>query len=144
MGASDQGGADDDDAGAAPVRLTVPASTAHLRLARLVAAGVASMGDLDYDAIEDLRIAVDELCTLLVQVSPAGSSIEIDYRLDDGRVLVEAQVVGAVAVADATLPPVVPELTRQILGAVTEHFELWSRGGTAGFLLRSAAARATA
>jgi serine/threonine-protein kinase RsbW len=143
MGESEQGEADDAGAGAAPVRLTVPASTAHLRLARLVAAGVASMGDLDYDAIEDLRIAVDELCTLLVQVSPPGSSIEIGYRLDDGRVLVEAQVVG-VAIADGTMPPVVPELTRQILGAVTDRFELWSRGGTAGFMLRSASARAIA
>ncbi|MCG0217843.1 hypothetical protein L4444_00155, partial [Pseudomonas aeruginosa] len=61
------------------VTLIVPATSAHLRLARLVVSGVASLADLDFDTIEDLRIAVDELCALLLEQAPAGSELTLRY-----------------------------------------------------------------
>ena len=44
------------------MRLVIPARSRYLRLARLTAAGIA--GDLGFslEAIEDLRVAVDEAC----------------------------------------------------------------------------------
>ena len=48
------------------VWLTVPPFSEYLRTVRLVAADAAGRAGLDYDAIEDFRIAVDELCHLLM------------------------------------------------------------------------------
>ncbi len=44
------------------VRLTVPATPELLRLARVTASGVASRLGFSYDEVEDLRLAIDELC----------------------------------------------------------------------------------
>jgi serine/threonine-protein kinase RsbW len=85
---------------AGPVRLTIPAEARFLRLARLTAAGLA--GDLGYsvDAIEDLRIAVDELCAAVIQDADPGSELTVTYREDDGALVVE----GVCDDTDAPLP----------------------------------------
>jgi serine/threonine-protein kinase RsbW len=116
------------------VQLSLPATSSHLRLARVMAAGVASLGQLDYDSVEDLRIAVDELCTLLVQGAAPGGRIDLVYRLAGDHLEVEARTAsraGAVA-------PAVPSLTGQILSAVADGYELWAADGHIGFTLRSA------
>jgi len=48
------------------VELVVPAVPAYLAVLRTASAGMAARLDLDLDEIEDLRIAVDEACTLLL------------------------------------------------------------------------------
>lgn len=48
------------------VRLEVPPSAEHLRVVRLVAAEAGARAGLDVEATDDLRIAVDELCHVLV------------------------------------------------------------------------------
>ncbi len=48
------------------VWLTVPPYSEYLRTVRLVAADAAVRAGLDYDEVEDFRIAVDELCHLLM------------------------------------------------------------------------------
>jgi len=47
------------------VLLRFPARPEYLRLARLAAADVATRAGFDYEEIEDLRIAVSELCAML-------------------------------------------------------------------------------
>jgi serine/threonine-protein kinase RsbW len=51
------------------VRLTIPAALEFVRIARLTASGVASRLGFDIDEIEDLRVAVDELSSILVDAS---------------------------------------------------------------------------
>ena len=53
--------------GADVVRLDVPAAPAYIAVVRTAAAGLAARVDLTLDRIEDLRIAVDEACALLVR-----------------------------------------------------------------------------
>jgi len=48
------------------VWLTVPPYSEYLRTVRLVAADAGVRAGLDYDEVEDFRIAVDELCHLLM------------------------------------------------------------------------------
>lgn len=76
---------------AGPVRLTVPAEARFLRLARLTAAGFA--GDLGYgvDAIEDLRIAVDELCAAVIQDADPTAELTVTYQEDHGALVVEGR-----------------------------------------------------
>ena len=71
-----------------PVRLTVPAEPSSVRLARLVAAGVAADAGLSIDDTEDLRIAVSELVALLIE-GPGGGDADITYRRTEGEVEVE-------------------------------------------------------
>src|SRR5256885_16875050 len=59
------------------VRLAVPATPEFLRLARLTVAGVASRMGFTYDEVEDLRIAIDELCFALVGTAGPGGDIEL-------------------------------------------------------------------
>jgi serine/threonine-protein kinase RsbW len=49
------------------IELTIPVTADLVVLARLTAATVASRADFDVEEIEDLRLAVDELCISLVQ-----------------------------------------------------------------------------
>ena len=44
------------------VRLELPIASQYIRVARLVASGLGASAGLDVDAVDDLRIAVDELC----------------------------------------------------------------------------------
>ncbi|MBA2438406.1 MAG: anti-sigma B factor RsbW, partial [Acidimicrobiia bacterium] len=48
------------------VRLVMPATPELLRVARLTAAGLASRLGFSFDEVEDVKIAVDELCFALV------------------------------------------------------------------------------
>lgn len=50
------------------VELEVPADPAYLAVLRTATAGLAARMDLTLDEIEDLRIAVDEACALLLGV----------------------------------------------------------------------------
>jgi serine/threonine-protein kinase RsbW len=53
------------------VELDVPAHPAYVAVVRTAAAGLAARADLTLDRIEDLRIAVDEACALLLHRRPA-------------------------------------------------------------------------
>jgi anti-sigma regulatory factor (Ser/Thr protein kinase) len=77
-----------------PVRLTVPAEPGSVRLARLVAAGVAADAGLSIDDTEDLRIAVSELVALLIEGAPADApDVVIAYRRSPGEVHVSGESV---------------------------------------------------
>ena len=59
------------------VELTVPARSEHLRVLRLVAASVAARLELDVDQLDDLRIAIDELCGGLIEHAVHGASLRL-------------------------------------------------------------------
>jgi serine/threonine-protein kinase RsbW len=78
-------------AGVADVQLSFPSEARHLRLARLTASGLA--GDLGFtiDEIEELRLAVDEACAVLVEEASAGSHIHLVYRIDPDGLVIEGR-----------------------------------------------------
>src|SRR5262245_36212253 len=75
-----------------PVLLTAPAERTSVRLARILAAGVAADAGLSIDDTEDLRIAVSELVALLVDgaVVP-GQSIAVRFSRAAGQVVVDGE-----------------------------------------------------
>jgi serine/threonine-protein kinase RsbW len=60
------------------VELAVPAHPAYVAVVRTAAAGLAARADLTLDRIEDLRIAVDEACALLLHRRSAEDPIDAD------------------------------------------------------------------
>lgn len=58
-----------------PIELTVPARSEHLRVLRLVTASVAASLELDVDHLDDLRIAIVELCGGLFEHAAEGARL---------------------------------------------------------------------
>jgi serine/threonine-protein kinase RsbW len=64
------------------VHLRVPADPAYLAVIRTATAGLAARLDLTLDEIEDLRIAVDEACALLLEHQPhPGADLDAAFTL---------------------------------------------------------------
>jgi serine/threonine-protein kinase RsbW len=74
------------------VELQVPASSAFVAVLRSVTAGLAARCDLTLDEIEDLRIAVDEACALLVPLAAPGAPLRTSFRLSNGELVIETRV----------------------------------------------------
>ena len=117
------------------VRLVVPAAPEYLRLVRLTAAGLASRLGFTFDEVEDLRIAVDELCFHLL------GGVDDDPP-DDARTMDLTYSAGAdsITITGRTGPTGVPaepsELSEQILDALVDEHEVSSDDGLITFRLK--------
>ena len=82
------------------VTLRLPAQGAYLAVLRTAAAGLASRLNFTLDDIEDLRIAVDEACAMLLPRGAEGAQLECAFELKPG----ELDISVSLATVDATLP----------------------------------------
>ena len=114
------------------VRLTMPAVPQLLRVARLTAAGLANRLGFSYDEIEDVKIAVDELCFALVGTKGREGDLTVTYRLLPDALEIE----GEGAFGGGAPSPVPNELSAQILAAVVDEHELTRDGDRLRFRLR--------
>ena len=64
------------------VTVRLPAEGAYLSVLRTATAGLAARLDFTLDEIEDLRIAVDEACAMLLSQAQPGGSLECAFALD--------------------------------------------------------------
>jgi hypothetical protein len=110
------------------VRLVVPASPEYLRLVRLTAAGMASRLGFTFDEVEDLRIAVDELCFHLLGDDDVIPSEERTMDLIYSAGADSITITGRTALSGAV--PEQSELSEQILDALVDEHEV--TGGTNG------------
>ena len=117
------------------VRLSVPGSLEYVRVVRLTAAAVAARLGFDIEEIEDLRVAVDELASVVIE---AGSGAELSFTFSN---LGDTFVVEGTAAVDAE--PALDGLTRQILSVVVDSFELSAYDGVAYFRATKQAAPTT-
>jgi serine/threonine-protein kinase RsbW len=74
------------------VSITLPASSAYLSVLRTATAGLAARLDFTIDEIEDLRIAVDEACAMLLQQAMPGADITCEFTLDNDKMNVAVSV----------------------------------------------------
>jgi serine/threonine-protein kinase RsbW len=71
------------------VAITLPAEGAYLSVLRTATAGLAALLDFTLDEIEDLRIAVDEACAMLLTQAVAGADLECRFSLAEATLTVE-------------------------------------------------------
>lgn len=102
--------------GGEEIRLTIPALADYARIARLTVTGLASRLDFPYDDVEDLRIAVGEICSVLLGEGEGRLGFVCHLAPDELAVEAHRDPPGP------TGP--VTDLTRQILGAVVDVAEI--------------------
>jgi len=105
------------------ITITFPGTPDFLRLARLTSADAGSRAGFDYEDIDDLRIAVSELCSLIS--GALGGAVTLTFRIGEGRVEVEGRAVPGALVEN--------EFSRMIVDAVVDDLELQSDGDAGAF-----------
>ncbi|WP_089155061.1 ATP-binding protein [Micromonospora sp. NBS 11-29] len=83
------------------VHLTVPADGGYLGVLRTATAGLAARLQFALDEIEDLRIAVDEACAMLLAIATRDAELECRFAVTEDALAVEVTVP---TVRGATLP----------------------------------------
>ncbi len=76
----------------AEIDITVPAEGAYLAVLRTAAAGLAARLNFTLDDIEDLRIAVDEACSILLAQAMPDSRLTCAFHMTADSVTVRAGV----------------------------------------------------
>jgi hypothetical protein len=104
------------------VQLRFPARLEYVRITRLVVSGLASQASFTVDETEDVRIAVDELCSTV-----------IDHSAEDGEIVVSFQTDGStirMCTTAVTIDPDVEldELSEHILRATVDSHSVSLEG----------------
>jgi hypothetical protein len=114
------------------VRLAVPATPEFLRLARVTASGLASRLGFTYDEVEDLRLAIDELCFVLIGSRGRDGTVDLRYAIADDALEVE----GVGSFKDDETDPMLASFSKQILAALVDDYAVYRDGeGRACFRL---------
>ena len=103
------------------IRLSVPATPEFLRLARVAASGVASRLGFTYDEVDDLRLAIDELCFALTGGKGQEGWLITRYAASGEDLEVRATATLSV---DGPLPAL-SELSTAILAALVDEHEVY-------------------
>ena len=114
---------------AAAVRLEVPADPRFLTLVRLAAAGMAAQTGLTVEEVDDLKIAVDEACAVLLQPADPAAVVEVSFQEEPHRIQVEAKR----EMSDG--PDRIDDMVRTILEATTDEHEFVRANGVSSFRL---------
>ncbi|HVA61680.1 MAG TPA: anti-sigma regulatory factor [Mycobacteriales bacterium] len=74
------------------VTISLPAAGAYLSVLRTATAGLAARLDFTLDEIEDLRIAVDEACAMLLSQALPGADLDCRFELGADTMAVSVAV----------------------------------------------------
>ncbi len=111
------------------VKVEFPADTRVVRVVRLAVSGLASLAGTDIDTIDDVKIAVDEICAALIEAGD-GTALSLVLTLAGDRLDILGETASA---GPAELDPDRFALSRQILRAVADRHELALRDGRLRF-----------
>ncbi len=99
------------------VELCVPADPSYVAVVRTAAASLAARLHITVDRLEDLRIAIDEVCALLTK-GGEGSTLEWRFELDEERLRIEV-------LGPPTSLPDPGDYCWAVLAALVDHLD-WS------------------
>ncbi len=72
------------------VELHVAARLENLAMLRTLVGAIGTYEDLDFDAVADLRLAVDEVCTRLIRSATADATLVVVVDPQENELVVEA------------------------------------------------------
>lgn len=123
---------------AAAVELRVSAELENLAVLRTLVGAVGTFSDLDFDAVADLRLAVDEACTRLIRSAVPDSVLVVVVDPRDDVVVVDVSVdvsrdgSGAAAATDVVSPG---SFSWHVLSSLTDEVRTSHNGHRAGITL---------
>lgn len=120
------------------VELRMPAVAANIGLTRLVAAALGSQADLVIEDIDELRMAVDELCYWLIgSADVATREFLVTFSATPGSVHVHGCTLGDGWKDASGLDRDLSALSTRILEALADEYSCtWSEGTRAFSLLK--------
>jgi serine/threonine-protein kinase RsbW len=74
------------------VTVRLPADSAYLSVLRTATAGLAARLDFNLDEIEDLRIAIDEACAMLLAQAVPGTDLTCEFELTGDSMSISVSV----------------------------------------------------
>ncbi len=98
-----------------------------IRLARLVATGIASSLDFTVDELEDVAIAVDELCYVLIGPEARADTVKLAFAVDAEGLSVEGSA------PDHGQPGAPSAFSARIISATVDSFDVWRDDGAVRF-----------
>jgi serine/threonine-protein kinase RsbW len=110
----------DTELGSDVIALTFPADTRWVRLARLLTSGVAAQAGFDVEEVEDLKIAVDEICATLIERAGDAEPLRLGFRPTEGSVEVAIESAIASGAAESWTEERM-KLSEQILSVVVDE-----------------------
>jgi serine/threonine-protein kinase RsbW len=114
------------------VTIRMPAEGAYLSVLRTATAGLAARLDFTLDEIEDLRIAVDEACGILLSQAAPGASLSCDFTLGE-----ESMTIAVSVLSQRAQPPSRDTFAWTVLSALAGTVDAWvGPGGKVTVLLR--------
>ena len=107
----------------AAVELRVAAKLENLAVLRTVVGAVGTFSDLDFDAVADLRLAVDEACTRLIRSATPDATLVVIVDPREDMVVVQAS-------ADCHTADVVTEgsFSWHVLSSLTDDLRTFHNG----------------
>jgi serine/threonine-protein kinase RsbW len=102
-----------------PVTVTVPARADFVHVLRTVVAAVGARLDIPYDALDDLRIVVDEASSALLGIPSPAETLTV--RLTPGDDALELVVCTDAAGATWPVPDVERSLAWKVLAALVDE-----------------------
>ncbi|MCB0949333.1 MAG: anti-sigma factor [Mycobacterium sp.] len=111
--------------GAHSVELRVGATLENLAVLRTLVAAIGTFEDLDFDAVADLRLAVDEACTRLIRSAVPGATLLLVVDPQP-----EALVVRASTTCDSVDILAPGSFSWHVLTSLTDEVSTFSNGRT--------------
>lgn len=112
--------------------VSIPAAPAYIQVVRLISSGLATRLKFTIDEIEDLKIAVDELCAYLTGSQGREGTIELRFKV--GEDTLEISGTGRFASGEKARTELT-EFSRMILETVADSASLGQENGTPTFNL---------
>jgi len=110
------------------VEVTLPAASAYLSVLRTATAGLAARLDFTLDEIEDLRIAVDEACAMLLPQTAAEGPLRCVFELEEDALSVTVSLPttrGTLPDRDTFAWTVLTALAGEVDAGVSDDLTVW-------------------
>jgi anti-sigma regulatory factor (Ser/Thr protein kinase) len=111
----------------AAVELRIAAQLENLAVLRTVVGAVGTFSDLDFDAVADLRLAVDEACTRLIRSATPDATLVVVVDPRDDVVVVEASTT-----CDTYDVVTEGSFSWHVLSSLTDELKTFHNGSSAG------------
>lgn len=101
------------------IRMTIPAMLAYVRLPRVAIAGLATRAGFSYDEVEDLRLAIGEVCQVLLDGADRTGTLTISFAVERGQMDVDVVAEGPAGRDDGTGERLAAQILEATVGKVS-------------------------